>query len=96
VRDDLRDDDIKREGRTVRGQIIAPMCAYKFGRDVPLPYFRRVKPEPIDRKAEGEVIEVAQRIGMKVGEDWARERLGVPKPQEGEATLEPADAGGGA
>ena len=82
VRADLRDDDIKLEGRTVRGQIIRPLVAFAFpGRDVPLPYFRRVKPETIDRIKEAELMYKVQYIGGDVREASARHRLGIPKPK---------------
>lgn len=85
VREDIRDDDIKREGRTVRDQIIRPIVALAFpGRDVPLPYFRRIKPETVDRIKEGELMFKAQQIGMDVPESWARDRLGIPKPKTDE------------
>ncbi len=92
--DDLRNDDIKREGRTVRDHVIHPVVTLGFpGRDVPVPYFRRIKPETIDRIKEAELMSKAQHIGMDVPEAWARERIGVPMPkvdEEGkrEAVLE--------
>ncbi len=98
VRDDLRNDDIKREGRTVRDQVIHPIVMLGFpGRDVPVPYFRRIKPETIDRIKEAELMSKAQFIGMDVPEAWARERIGVPKPKvdeqgKREAVLEAPDA----
>ena len=98
VRDDIRNDDIKREGRTMREQIIRPMARLAFPkRDVPVPYFRRVKPETIDRIKEADLIFRAQRTGMDVPEAWARERLGIPKPKvddsgQREAVLESPDA----
>ena len=92
LREDLRDGDIKREGRTIRQQILGPMCAYRFGCDVPVPYFGRVKPEAIDRIQEGSVMECAQRIGMAVPEKWARDRLGIPKPEKADAVRTRPDA----
>lgn len=92
VRDDLRDDDMKREARTIRRQLIAPMCAFRFRRDVPLPYFRRIKPEVVDRVQEANLFAAGQRLGLKIGEDYAYERLGIQKPKGGEAVLDPPDA----
>lgn len=81
VRADLRDDDIKREARTIREQIIQPMVRLAFpNRDVPVPYFRRVKPETVDRIKEAELIYKAQMASIEVPEAWARERTGIPKP----------------
>ncbi len=98
VRDDLPNDDIKREGRTVRDQVIHPIVMLGFpGRDVPVPYFQRIKPETIDRIKEAELMSKAQHIGMDVPDAWARERIGVPKPKvddngKREAVLEAPDA----
>lgn len=91
VKDDLRDDDIETEGETVRTQIIAPMCRYAYWReDVPLPYFGRVKPEVIDRIQEADLIGKAQMAGITIPLAWAHKRLGIPEPQDGEATLSPS------
>lgn len=93
VRDDLRDDDIQGEARTVRHQLIRPMIEFKFpGRDAPLPHFRRIKPETIDRLREGQVIKTAQGTGMRVPLEWAHKRLGIPKPTDTDEVLEPVDA----
>ncbi len=93
VRHDLLEDDVKREGRTIRRQIIAPMVAFKFpGKDVPLPVWRRRFREQVDRKLEAEIIGAAQRAGMKVGTDWAHERISIPKPDAKDEVLEALDA----
>lgn len=93
VRDDLRDDDIQGEGRTVRTQLIRPMVEFKFaGRNAAPPVFRRIKPETIDRLHEAQVIKAAQGTGMTVPKDWAYKRLAIPKPTETDEVLEPVDA----
>jgi len=93
VRDDIRDDDIKNESATVGKQLIAPMAAFKYpGRDVPLPTFRRVKPETVDRQKEALLLRAAQGAGVQVPKAWAYKRLGIPEPQEGDEVLEPTDA----
>lgn len=93
VRADLRDDDIQREARTIRTQIIRPMCAFKFpGREVPLPTFTRIKPETVDRTAEATLMKAAQSVGIAVPRKWAYDRLNIPEPKEGEDVLEPVDA----
>lgn len=98
VRNDLRNDDIKREGRTVRDQVIHPIVALGFpGCDEGVPYFCRIKPETIGRIKEAELMFKAQHIGMDVPDAWARERIGVPKPKvdengQREAVLESPDA----
>lgn len=89
VREDLRDDDIAAEGATIRQQLIAPMVWFKFWRPMPLPKFRRVKPEAVDRIQLAQLIESAQRIGIEVGADWAHDTLGIPKLAQGELALKP-------
>ncbi len=96
VRGDLLEDDVRREGRTVRGQIIGPMIAFKFPSATTfkshrgLPTFRRRFREEVDRKAESEIIGLSQRAGVRVPKDWAHDRLGIPKPDPNEEVLEPS------
>lgn len=91
VRQDLLEDDIKAEGRTVRRQIVKPLCLYQYpGRDVPYPIFRRVMDEPTDSKLSAEVVGLAQQAGLKIPTDWAYEKLDIRKPDEGEETLTPS------
>lgn len=91
VRDDLRDDDIDREADTVMQQIIEPMLFYRFWQEMPIPSFRRVAPETIDRKLEAETIRSAQAAGAKVPKKWALERMGIPELKEDDEVLEPPD-----
>lgn len=93
VRDDLRNDDIRREGRTLREQIIRPLVEFQFpGRDAALPIFRRIKPETVDRIKEAQAMKAAQNAGVVIPRKWAYDRLNIPEPDEGEEVLEPADA----
>lgn len=84
VRKDLRDDDIEKESRTVTNQIIAPMVGFKFNREVPLPVFRRKKPETIDRLQEADLFAKAQRAGIDIPRAYAYGRLGIPEPKRDE------------
>ncbi len=95
VQDDTRqarqEDDIRRERRMVREQIIAPMVAFGFPRyDVPVPVFERVKPEPVDEMKEADKFIKAQQMGVRIPERHARERLGIPEPEREEEILTPA------
>jgi len=93
VREDLRDDDLQCEARTVRNQLIGPMVELRFpGRDAPLPVFRRRKPETIDRLREAQVMRAAQGAGVAIPRDWAYKRLDIPRPESAEDVLEPTDA----
>ena len=90
VREDIRDDDIRRESRTVRRQIVAPMCAFQYpGRDVPLPIFRRKKPEVEDLVKTADLFERGtQRLGLRVPVKWAHEKLGLPQAEGDEPVIE--------
>ena len=91
VREDIRDDDIRRESRTIRRQIIAPMIAFHFpGQKVPLPYFRRIKPEVVDRVQEAQLMAAAQTMGVRVTKKHAHDRLGIPEPDEKDEILKPS------
>lgn len=97
VKDDIRKDDIRREARTIRRQILTPMVRMIFGPDAPVPYWGRIEPETVDRRAEGEVIAAAQRAGLRIPSAWAYERMEIPMPEEGEDVLVPSlDAFGAA
>ncbi|MCO6436536.1 MAG: DUF935 family protein [Phycisphaerae bacterium] len=89
VREDKLDDDIRREARTIEAQLFAPMCLYHFRRPVPLPKFRRTKPDTTDRNQLAQLLNtVTQQMGLPVAEEWAYDALGIPKPEEGEAVIE--------
>ena len=88
VRKDLRADDIRKEGRTLRRDLLAPLVRFKFGPSVPVPYFRRKLEMPADTQALAEVLDQAvNRLGIKVPAAWAHETLGIPRPNEGEPVL---------
>ena len=91
VREDIRNDDIRRESRTIRRQIIAPMIAFAFpGKQVPLPHFRRIKPEVVDRVQEAQLMAAAQTIGVSVTKKHAHDRLGIPEPEPKDEILTPS------
>lgn len=79
VRLDLRQDDIVKEGRTIRRDLLGPITRLRFGLNAPVPYFKRVLTPPRDLKQLAEVLSVAVNdLGMKVSSQWAHQALGVP------------------
>ncbi len=91
VREDRRNNDIRRESRAVTRQIIAPLCAAMFpSREMPCPIFQRIKPEIVDRSQEADLLGKAQHAGMEIPLDWAHKRLGIPKAKDGEEILTPS------
>lgn len=82
VQQDLRDDDIRREGRSLRDQLIAPMCYFAFGRDdVPVPYLVRRVPEIKDRLQEANVMQQAVNLGLAIEKSYAYQTLELPEPE---------------
>lgn len=83
VRQDIRDDDIRRESRTIRRQLIAPMVKWMMaGREAPLPHFERIKPETGDLVQRAELLRKStQELGMLVESDYAYRELRIPAPE---------------
>jgi phage gp29-like protein len=88
VRLDLREDDIRKEGRTIRRDVLRPLVELKFGRGTPVPYFRRKLDRPRDLRELADVVSAAvNSLGMRVPTRWAHETLGIPEAAAGEAVL---------
>ena len=88
VRRDLREDDIRKEGRTIRRDVLRPMAQLKFGIDVPVPHFRRKLERPRDLRELADVLAVAaNELGIQVPRKWAHQMLGIPEPTDAEEVL---------
>lgn len=88
VRLDLREDDIRKEGRTIRRDVLRPLAELRFGRRAAVPYFRRKLEPPRDVRELAEVLATAtERLGLRVPERWAHEALGLPRAGEGETAV---------
>ncbi|MFQ6048341.1 MAG: DUF935 family protein [Phycisphaerae bacterium] len=94
VRQDLREDDIRKEARTIRQQVLRPVAQFKFGLEVPVPYFRRKMDLPRDLRELADVLAVAvNELGIRVPRRWAHEMLGIPEPTRAEAVLDNRPSG---
>lgn len=79
VRLDLRQDDMGKEGRTLRRDLLGPITRMRFGPDVPVPYFKRQLEPPRDLKHLADMLNVAVNdLGMRISSQWAHQALGVP------------------
>jgi phage gp29-like protein len=88
VRKDILVDDIRREGRTIRRDLLRPMTTLHLGAEVPAPFFRRKIEEPQDAMDMASVLDVAvNQLGLKVPRAWAHESLNVPQAAGDEAVL---------
>jgi phage gp29-like protein len=83
VRQDILADDIRKEGRTIRRDLLAPLTRLRFGPDVPVPFFGRKSKPPTDPSELAGVIDLAvNRLGIRVPLAWARQSLGIPGGEE--------------
>lgn len=88
VRKDILLDDIRNEGHTVRRDILRPLAQFRFGREVPVPFFRRKPEEPRDLRELAEVLSVAVNdLGIQAPTRWVHDTLGIPEATNGEATV---------
>jgi phage gp29-like protein len=88
IRLDLRRDDITREGRTIRRDVLTPMTRLEFGPDVPVPFFQRQLHPPRDLRELANVMSIAVNdLGMKVPVRWAHDALGLPEASETDAAI---------
>jgi len=93
VRKDIRADDIRKEGRTIRRDILAPLTRMRFRHQTPVPYFRRMPAGPTDSSELVTVLDTAvNRLGVRVPLRWAHDALGLPRADEGETVVPGAEA----
>lgn len=88
VRQDILKDDIRKESRTIRRDLLAPMVRLKFGPDAPVPHFRRRNVRADDLNELARVLDVAvNQLGMRVPSSWAHGALGIPQAESDDPTL---------
>jgi phage gp29-like protein len=88
VRQDILGDDIRKEGRTLRRDLLGPLTRFRFGPDIPVPYFRRKLKQPREVTDVAAMLDVAvNRLGVDVPAGWALDALGIPQGAEGESIL---------
>jgi phage gp29-like protein len=88
IRLDLRRDDVAREGRTLRRDVLGPMTRMEFGPNMPVPFFQRQLHPPRDLRELADVLStVVHDLGMKVPVRWAHDALGLPEANEHDAIV---------
>lgn len=88
VRRDLRDDDIAKEARTIRRDVLTVLTRMRFGPGAEAPYFRREAERPRDGAGFAKMLSAAvNELGLGVPEGWARGMLGIPAVGEGDSVL---------
>lgn len=90
VRRDLLVSDVKQLGQTFTQQIILPYLLINFPNVDPtrIPTFEFDTKEPADLVLFAESLPKLVDIGLQIPANWARDKLGIPEAQEGEAVLE--------
>lgn len=88
VRQDVLADDVRKEGRTIRRDLLTPLTRLRFGPEAPIPHFRRKLRQTSDAVELADVLDVAvNQLGLKVPAAWAHDALGVPQSSEDETTV---------
>jgi len=99
VRRDLRDDDLAKEARMVRRDVLRVLTRLRFGEAAESPYFVRNADRPREPERLARTLAVAVReLGVRVPAGWAHAALGIPMARAGEPVLAGgagvSDAGG--
>jgi phage gp29-like protein len=93
VRQDVLADDVRKEGRTLRRDLLTPLTRLRFGDDAPVPYFRRKLKQATSAMELAEVLDIAvNQLGLKIPAHWAHGALGIPPVSEDDGIL-PGSAG---
>lgn len=89
VRRDLLISDVKQLGQTFTQQIILPYLLINFPNVDPtrIPTFEFDTKEPADLALFADSLPKLVDIGLQIPANWARDKLGIPEVQEGEAVL---------
>ncbi|MDG6857641.1 DUF935 domain-containing protein [Glaesserella parasuis] len=89
VRRDLLVSDVKQLGQTFTQQIILPYLLINFPNIDParIPTFEFDTKEPADLALFADSLPKLVDIGLQIPANWARDKLGIPEVQEGEAVL---------
>lgn len=99
VRGDIRDYDCRQLETTYDRDLVRPFVDLNFGPQKCYPKTRIRKPEKEDITAFSNAVAALVPVGLRIGQDVVRDRLGVPDPEDGDELLgmparpEP-DAGG--
>lgn len=88
VRQDILTDDIAKEGRTIRRDLLGPLTRLRFGADAPVPFFRRKLRQPLGTVQLADLLDVAvNQLGLKVSAQWTHDALGIPSAGQGETLV---------
>lgn len=94
VRQDIKEADCKALAKTIGRDLIRPLVLFNFGEITHMPWlkFRYEPPEDIAQTANTYKV-VIRDIGLPVSQEHVYERFGIPKPEEGQALINPPQEG---
>jgi phage gp29-like protein len=79
VRQDILADDLRKEARTIRRDVLAAITRFKFGSDAPVPHFRRkLRRSRSAAELAGLLDTAVNQLGLRVPAEWAHENLALP------------------
>ncbi len=88
VRQNILTDDIRKEGRTIRRDLLTPITRLRFGPDAPVPLFQRSLEQTSSAKDLADILDKAvNQLGLKVPASWAHDALGVPSFGESDVAV---------
>lgn len=93
VRSDIMRADVQAIVATLMRDLIAPVVRLNLGDDAPLPKLSLPVDEAEDMQALAVQVEKLAAAGVAIGQDWVRERFGIPAPKAGEAVIGGVDGG---
>ena len=88
VRQDVLADDARKEARTIRRDLLAPMTRLRFGAEAPVPHLRRKLNRLTSAEHLSKVLNSAvNQLGLSVPAAWAHDALGLPRTGQNEAAV---------
>lgn len=93
VRDDIQRADLRQLAKTLNRDVIRPYVDFNYGPQERYPQLQFPIAEPEDIAVLTNALEKLVPMGLKVGTNSVREKLGVPEPREGEDLLHAPGAG---
>jgi phage gp29-like protein len=88
VRKDIMENDAKQLSATLTRDLVAPLVRMNFGDSVEVPKFEFTTEEAPDMGSFMRGIESGARAGLKMPQQWVREKAGIRHPIEGEDVCE--------
>lgn len=87
VREDIERADARQLASTLNRDLVIPLVSLNFGAQKAYPKIRIGRPDELDVSKLVQNVRQLVPLGLKVGESFMRDRLGIPDPDDGEELL---------